>query len=200
MRRFIELKTQPTKDNLSVIARKILNETVLSINGKLYRFVEIEAYLHNTDHPDPYVHQNNDQATYGSWYFHRAKTNYKGGTFKGLDLTLGDSTSNTYCGFLIRSISNTKGELIEGPCNVVDEILASYEKSSIKEFTNDKLLSVMENEHKFVIQDLAVSSKMPLYCGPRIGLGNTDATYQAASYRYATINKKLKKCTTLKAF
>jgi hypothetical protein len=63
---------------------------------------------------DEYTHCNDDQLKYGYWYFHKFPNgSYKGGTFKGLDITLGNN-KDKYCGILIRSIydiENKKNDL-----------------------------------------------------------------------------------------
>jgi len=39
---------------------------------------------------DPFTHKDPLQQTCGQWYFHKIGAQYKGGTYKGLDLTFGD--------------------------------------------------------------------------------------------------------------
>lgn len=90
-----------------------------SFGSNTYKIREIEIYYYDEDHEDPFVHCDPDQKSFGKWYFHKRGGTYKGGTFKGLDFTIG--SDNVYGGALIRSIEND--ELIEGPCNCVDEIL-----------------------------------------------------------------------------
>ncbi|KAG7091768.1 hypothetical protein E1B28_008170 [Marasmius oreades] len=68
-----------------------------------YELLEIEFYLWKSGcHEDPFTHGSEEQRISGQWYFHRAPrksndssrsqtstTGYRGGTRKGLDLTLG---------------------------------------------------------------------------------------------------------------
>ncbi|KAJ8074013.1 hypothetical protein PM082_012303 [Marasmius tenuissimus] len=67
-----------------------------------YQFLEIEFYLWMSGcHEDPFTHGSEEQRISGRWYFHRAPKRsedasrsltsggYRGGTRKGLDLTLG---------------------------------------------------------------------------------------------------------------
>ncbi|KAK1232619.1 hypothetical protein PQX77_004239 [Marasmius sp. AFHP31] len=67
-----------------------------------YQFLEIEFYLWMSScHEDPFTHGSEEQRISGRWYFHRAPKRsedasrsltsggYRGGTRKGLDLTLG---------------------------------------------------------------------------------------------------------------
>ena len=81
-----------TQNLIKQIARTILSNYVLVANASTYRIMEIEFYVHGSNHLDTYTHGNPDQLTYGKWYFHKFATgSYKGGTFKGLDITLGSS-------------------------------------------------------------------------------------------------------------
>ena len=63
------------------------------------------------------------QGSYGVWYFHRKGGTYKSGTFKGMDLACGDQEQGVYAGLLIRAVVGAAGELVEGPCLVVEKIL-----------------------------------------------------------------------------
>ena len=72
------------------IATYLFNSVALVVNNRLkYRLVEIEFYLKGGPHQDMYAHCNKDQKTCGEWYFHKQKEGYKGGTYKGLDITFG---------------------------------------------------------------------------------------------------------------
>ncbi|KAJ3343705.1 hypothetical protein HDU93_006617 [Gonapodya sp. JEL0774] len=58
----------------------------------LFRLAELEFYWnHPTDHPDPFSHKNPDQALPMRWYFHKQGRSFRGGTWKGLDITFGGS-------------------------------------------------------------------------------------------------------------
>lgn len=154
-------------------ARMLFEKKGLSINGTVYEFSEVEFYLCNSDHPDLYAHQHPEQLQYGNWYFHRASTKigsaYKGGTRKGLDMTLGDSKP-TYCGVLVRSIYASSVGTITGPSCVVDHILKCYGVASLMELTNDQALSVSSNTRKFHLVDVDHASTEAVYSGPRVGL------------------------------
>jgi hypothetical protein len=54
-----------------------------------HRFVEIEFYYTDAIHADPFTHKDPLQKTNGQWYFHKIGAQYKGGTYKGLDVTCG---------------------------------------------------------------------------------------------------------------
>jgi len=67
-----------------------MNSVSLVVNS-IYRFrlVEIEFYLKGGKHNDIFTHCNKDQLSCGEWYFHKQKEGYKGGSYKGLDITFG---------------------------------------------------------------------------------------------------------------
>jgi hypothetical protein len=181
-------------ERFSKLTDGLLNETVLVIGGQDYRLREVELYLYTDDHLDIYTHRDPDQGAPCRWYFHKTGSTYKGGTYKGLDITFGFKNlerATTYGGILIRGISNND-KLITGPCKVVDHIL------NINKFTkiDDLVRDLSEN-----IKDVSKESKLYLkydpnlirraiYCGPRVGLSFKYPDYAARNYRYLTYNIK----------
>jgi hypothetical protein len=187
------------------LADQILNKSYLIANGIIYRICEIEMYCYSKQHPDPYVHCHADQSTFGKWYFHRFDNgSYKGGTFKGLDLTLGSSSKDaTYFGVLIRSICRYvpgSGFLFtEGPCKCINTLLENLQVKSIQEYTDGKCVSALDLELRTSTQDIRDSDfkgklrlvdadcktgqilsieNAEIYSGPRIGLNPaTSAEY-----------------------
>ena len=153
-----------------VVGSSLLKERGLRFGGLTYEFAEIELYWHSPEHPDPYVHSHPDQEQYGKWYFHRAShtgTSYRGGTFKGLDLTLG--SKGAPLGILIRSIYHPLMGMICGPCLVVDHILHETKCASIAELVGPAgLLDV--TDPRLTLVPHQSESKEPIYAGPRIGL------------------------------
>lgn len=147
-----------------------------------FRITELEFYFHTAEHPDPYVHQHEQQLkTCGAWYWHREKSATKSFTLKGLDLTFG-APGVEYGGILIRGLFDKETKTyIEGPSKTVDAILDLY-----------KVDSVLELQKLFVDKPLAListnNSISKIYVGKRFGLkeGNTDIhkIYYAAPYRY----------------
>lgn len=126
-------------------ADRLMNHMALNLNGHLYRIVEVEFYLYQDDdeyykypHCDVYTHCHPNQHEYGMLYFHRTSrspdANYKGGTYKGVDITYGGNDPSQYCGCLIRSIADMTDQsiIIEGPCKVVDKMLELYNTINIK--------------------------------------------------------------------
>lgn len=147
----IELNDNNMQLIFDKITQTLFNDYNLVINGTPYEINEIEFYLYNKNfHPDVYTHKHKDQNQPCHFYFHKlGQSNvYKGGTYKGLDITFGikiqDQNNNpnfsmTYGGILIRSIStksNNKLEHVIGPCKVVDEILKKYNVETIDELIN----------------------------------------------------------------
>lgn len=176
--------------------QQILNERSLIINGTHNYICEIEMYWYDEKyHPDLYAHRHGDQNIYGGLYFHKLGKSYRGGNYKGLDLTLG--TNNTYYGILIRSIINEKGELITGPSKVVDYILKMYNVSSIHELVGDNLLSFMNNWRNLILINRSKGNTQ-IYTGKRIGLSDKHLEWRDKNYRFSTLNNKIKLCTTLR--
>jgi hypothetical protein len=145
--------------------------STLMINRQPHQIIEIEFYLTSDFHPDPFTHKHPLQATRCQWYFHRSgpNGNYRGGTYKGLDITLGQTsdTSSTYAGLLIRSLASN-GNVINGPCCCVDYILriSGVESiSSLIEINPD--LSIWNNSMLFLRFNSTYSS---FYSTPRVGL------------------------------
>src|SRR5439155_9503840 len=101
----------------AAIAQRLLNEADLVVAGQRYRFAELEMYYSGGAHPDLFAHRDPIQLQDGRWYFHRTRGEYRGGSFKGLDLALGDGKS--YFGILIRSVVASDALLLDGPCVTV---------------------------------------------------------------------------------
>jgi len=196
MDKYLNKKEKITNGDFIKIANKLLNNTILKINGNNFRIAEIEFYLRSIDHPDDYTHQDEDQLKYGTWYFHKYKTGtYKSGTYKGFDLTIGDETEKRYCGILIRSLYDIENNImIEGPCKCVNKILELYNCKTISEFTNNLSLDVLTNDRSFVITYNKFDKK-EIYYGPRIGLSDKYPDYKIRLYRFALIGIKKSKKT-----
>lgn len=112
------------------IAARLLNEWDLTVQGERHRLAEVEFYFYSPPgHGDPFAHRDPIQRSLGLWYFHRAGRegagSYRGGSFKGLDLTFGDGEA--FGGILIRSLETSGGSLIDGPSLCVDHLLARTE-------------------------------------------------------------------------
>lgn len=105
------------------IADLLLNRVTLLVSGEPHRFTEIELYFNGDDHGDDFTHGDPLQQKLGRWYFHRLGNEYKSGTYKGLDITLG--SGGAFGGVLLRGAARLSSplELIEGPSLLVDHIL-----------------------------------------------------------------------------
>jgi hypothetical protein len=103
------------------LADRLLKATRLHIHGQRYRLTEVEVYYHSAAHPDPYAHRNPIQRHTGRWYFHRTGGQYRGGSFKGLDVTFGDGVAHG--GILFRGMEKPDGSVVDGPSLLVDELL-----------------------------------------------------------------------------
>ncbi|KAH8556714.1 hypothetical protein BGW37DRAFT_473815 [Umbelopsis sp. PMI_123] len=118
------------------ICSKLLLEFTLCVGkNDEYRVLEVEAYLYDEEtHTDPYPHNHPKQRIPGRWYFHRIgmSSGFRGGSRKGMDVTLGDGRMACKGGILIRAIQNKKtGVVIDGPCLLVDTILKHLKVNSI---------------------------------------------------------------------
>mmetsp|Transcript_24250 Transcript_24250/g.52789 ORF Transcript_24250/g.52789 Transcript_24250/m.52789 type:complete len:382 (-) Transcript_24250:134-1279(-) len=130
-------------DQLSAVVdvgKALLNDWDLVIAGKPHCVCELEVYLHGPSHADPYTHGDDGQRSPAAWYFHKKGKSFKSGTFKGLDLAAGDRSKGTVAGVLLRAIrplsetDGSPGDVLEGPCVVVDRILELNGKASISDF------------------------------------------------------------------
>ena len=113
--------------HLHGLAKALLLGCSLSIGGEAHTLCEIEFYLHTEAHPDPFTHCSEAQRGSGRWYFHRAgpklSDGYRGGSFKGLDLSFGPGG---YGGILVRSLRrDADGAFINGSSLRVDHMLST---------------------------------------------------------------------------
>lgn len=156
----------------------------LMIGGHPHRIVEMEVYAYNQEHPDMYVHCHPDQQHPGRWYFHRhGNGTYRNGTFKGLDITMGNP--ETYCGILIRALWYND-TCVVGPSKVVDHILSLLQLNCIMDLTQNELLSIEDPRLNLVLHPH--HDDVELYVGPRIGLKPDKCPpFAQALYRYVAV-------------
>jgi hypothetical protein len=112
-----------------VIASRLLCGCTLLVGNEPHRFTEIEFYYHGGAHLDPFTHRDPIQKQTGLWYFHRTGGIYRGGSFKGFDLTFGGT--GAFGGVLIRGLETEDGTLIDGPSLSVDHLLARTEAGDV---------------------------------------------------------------------
>lgn len=186
--------TKIDRSLIEKLAKSLLMKYVLVVNNKEYRLGEIEFYVNNLTHKDTYTHGDPNQKTYGKWYFHKYPNgSYKSGTYKGVDLTLGDP--ETYFGVLIRSIYDTEtDEMIEGPCKTVNKILESYGNSDVNEYmkTRNDPLSARSTKN-FHLKRKTNLGEEQIYKGPRIGLSDKYPAWKNIHYRFLIKKDYIKK-------
>lgn len=177
--------------NFDDLAEKFLNKTILQNGNRKYRICEIEFYLYSSEHKDQYTHCYEEQLGTNGWYFHKHGKSYKEGTYKGLDITLGDG-KNTYLGILIRSIMSDKGNLIEGPCRCVNELIFPCVK--VSEFMRDFpfQISCYRNSKKIELVPEKLQREK-IYQGKRIGLSDKYPEWRIKKYRYLIYKNLIRK-------
>src|SRR5262245_57733528 len=111
------------------IAERLLRGTRVWVGGEPHRFTEIEFYYHGGAHPDTFTHRDPIQRETGLWYFHRTNGVYRGGSFKGHDLTF--AGPGAFGGILIRGLEQPNGELVDGPSLSVDYLLARTGQATV---------------------------------------------------------------------
>ena len=173
------------------IAQKLLNQTHLAIAREAHRIIEIEFYYHNLEHRDPFVHCHPLQLRKHCWYFHRQGNSYRGGTFKGIDLTFGDE--ETYGGILLRSLEKPDGSIINGSCNCVNYILQRTGYATVAELDSAIAIENAWHPNLFLFLQPADCPKQPLLTTARVGLSLKRArshphmpAYLLQPYRYLT--------------
>lgn len=198
-----QIKNFIKNEQFGNLAKYMFYEVHLCANGKNYRLMEIEFYVCNDQHKDIFTHCHSMQKKMLEWYFHRTSEkehSYKGGTFKGLDVSCG--FDGGHHGILIRSIMNeNNGDVIEGPCNVVNALLKDCECDSVKNLVTEKMndkLSCLNN--KVIKLELKhYDGEQVIYKAPRIGLtlkGNNaeeKKKYIDRNYRFVLDKDKVKK-------
>ncbi|OCH89999.1 hypothetical protein OBBRIDRAFT_793711 [Obba rivulosa] len=163
--------TTAIHDRFEEIASTLLLDfrIVIDTPGKRheYEILELEFYLRKPGcHEDPFTHASEEQRRSGQWYFHAvprragkaspatAAGGYRGGSRKGVDLTLGsssavvsrhfatatsepanfDSHPGLRGGVLLRTVRRVSdAKVISGPSLLVDEVLRASGASTISE-------------------------------------------------------------------
>lgn len=174
----------------AAIAEQLLNHTDFMVVGQRYRLAEVEMYYSSPRHPDPFPHCDPRQREFGRWYFHRNRGGYRGGSFQGLDLTLGDGTA--YGGFLIRTILTPEGAAIVGPARTVKHLLETTQTRRVAEL-DDRIAdrTITDPTSPLHLAEAASPRTAPIYSTARVGLSLKQAKEHAARfvgrrYRYLT--------------
>jgi 3-methyladenine DNA glycosylase Mpg len=192
-------KRQPLDNWFTSIAERLLNSSQLLVGGKPYRLVEIEFYYWSPTHPDPFTHRDPIQFDIGHWYFHRTRGVYRGGSFKGLDLTFGHDDASG--GILIRGLETPEGKLIDGPSLCVDHLLDATGAATVAKL--DRAINkrrAWEKGNPLVLKETDPEEDRPLLRSPRVGLmlkkvtARTDSTrFVMRPYRYLSEPRRTKK-------
>lgn len=189
----------PPHPGFAALADVLLKESVVCVGGRELRPTSVEFYYHAAGHPDPFVHCHPLQAKLGRWYFHRQGQSYRGGSYKGLDITFGSGTS--FGGILIRSLQLPGGRMLDGPSLSVNELLTLSGHRSVSELDaaidNRRICDPSSPLH---LRLVAKEGTSPIYATRRIGLtvGSTRraplrAEYAARRYRYLCAPRELAK-------
>ncbi|HJZ57656.1 MAG TPA: hypothetical protein VKE74_22000 [Gemmataceae bacterium] len=181
------------------IADRLLNACDFLVNGRAYRFAELEAYYYGPGHPDPFTHRDPVQYLAGRWYFHRTRGEYRGGSFKGVDLALGDGTA--MFGMLVRTIVGPDGTVIDGPSLTVDHLLAQTKAADVA--TLDGMINARpawDTTSPLAIREAEPSRTATVYHTGRVGLslkwakGKPDRPrFVMRPYRYLSEPRAIKK-------
>lgn len=181
------------------IADRLLNGSRLRAGGRAHRLVEIEFYYWSEAHPDPFTHRDPIQFAIGHWYFHRSRGTYRGGSFKGLDLTFGDPTASG--GILLRGLETPNGALIDGPSLCVDYLLDATGAANVAAL--DRTIGgrlAWDAGNPILLEQSETRQSRPMLPSPRVGLflkkagSPSDSTrFVMRSYRYLTEPARTKK-------
>jgi hypothetical protein len=173
------------------IADALLNRTRWVIAGRPHRITEVEFYFRGPDHDDPFTHGDPVQVHAGRWYFHKTAGVYRGGSFKGVDVTFGDGVARG--GILIRGAETPDGGLIDGPSLLVDHLLDLCRQRSVSDFDRDigerlvwdptgpMYLAKSANLGKAILRSARVGLSLR-----RAGRGSTKPAYLTREYRFLT--------------
>lgn len=181
------------------VAVRLLNACDFVVAGERYRFAELEAYYSGGVHPDLFAHRDPVQLEDGRWYFHRTRGEYRGGSFKGLDLALGDGTA--FFGILIRTVVKPDGTLLDGPCVMVDHLLAKTKAASVAALDGViNARSIWDTTSPLHVVEAAAPRTAPVFACSRVGLslkkakGKADAPkYVGRAYRFLTEPQRISK-------
>ena len=146
------------------IAKDVIENWQLNLQGVLYSFTEIEFYYFDrASHPDKYSHKHSYMI--GKWRFH----------LQGLDISLGyekeDGTEDfcSYGGILLRGLKS-KNEYINGPKRILAHIF--------------KALDSVEVIHKEFGLVQKRNPKVQINKSVRKGLSERYPDYNTRKYRY----------------
>ncbi|CAK7994949.1 Hypothetical protein POVR1_LOCUS467 [uncultured virus] len=179
------------------IADTLMNSYMLKVGETMFQLTEIEFYYNCKEHPDIFAHSDETQLTCGQWYFHRTGNSFRGGNYKGLDITFGVTG---YGGILIRAMKNQQtGEYVDGPCKVVDKILSITGFQDLNSLVGDEKF-----HHDVFSLQTSILSLIPtpfktdriIYQSARFGLtlrNHQQSSFVMKPYRYLSAPLEMKK-------
>jgi 3-methyladenine DNA glycosylase Mpg len=185
------------------IADLLLNRAHLMIGGEAHRLTEIEFYFNGGDHLDKYTHGDKMQKKFGVWYFHKFGGEYKSGSYKGLDIAIGNDKAPA--GILLRGHERISDkDLIDGPSMSVDRMLQLNSCASVVELVKklekyDLSIDQGDDNSSPLCVVPAENRNHPVYSTARVGLTlkkeNSVARwrYIARNYRFITEPSRIKK-------
>lgn len=202
MNRWFSRLRRPGRGHLSewfaIVAHQLLNCTDWLVAGDPHRIAEIEFYYHSSDHPDPFTHFDPIQSHRGRWYFHRSHGAYRGGSFKGIDITFGDRHARG--GILIRTIETPGGELVSGPSLVMDYLLSTTKHDRVADLAKSIGQRRVWNRTSPLRLVTGSSGDRALVVCSRVGLSLRRAApdghwadFLVRPYRYLTEPRRIKK-------
>lgn len=187
------------------LANYLMNECYLEItkDNKKYKYelMEIEFYFYNEEiHRDTNTHCSESQKKTDMWYLHKSKNDktFKSGNYKGLDITFGDTDSNSYGGILLRGIK-AENEIVAGPSNTVSKIMENLNLkiNDMKSLSGLLSTDIYNNLSLKITKKENNNDSSILLRSPRIGLVKID-DYSSYPYRYIKNNSEYREQSNFK--
>ncbi len=184
------------------VAELLLNRVTVHVGGHPHRYTEVEFYVDGPEHGDPFTHGDPMQRELGRWYFHRTGATYRGGTYKGHDLTIG--RADTAGGVLVRGLQRLDGDQrrVDGPSTCVDHVLALSGHGGVASLAGsfDRAVDPPAAGASPLFATVEAASRgLTVYATPRVGLslkrGATPGRlrFLARPYRFLTEPARVKK-------
>lgn len=185
------------------VAELLLLRTTWFMGAAPHRFTEVEFYWNGRNHGDTFTHGDPMQREFARWYHHRTAGEYRGGTYKGLDIAFG--APDVAAGVLIRGVERLDGDrsLIDGPCMCVDHLLSLTGSASVQSLAESFDRSVDApaggTSPSYLTVSEAPHAAPGVFESPRVGLtlkrGASDARQRfiAMPYRFLSEPSRIKK-------
>jgi len=179
----------PAEAWFATLADALLNRTTFRVAGLPHRLLEVEVYYHSLAHPDPFAHKEPVQLEGGRWYFHRTRGEYRGGSFKGIDLAFGDGVA--YGGILFRGLEKPDGTVVDGPSLLVDHLLKATGHATVAQLDHAIGTKVAWDAGQPLVLAAKAPDDRPVLRSARVGLtwkrrkpDDPAAKYVLRRYRY----------------